>query len=124
MLVLASEDPTSVQFTMVPLRISGTSVTDKTDTSDTDDPFMSTECEKSNVTIFNTSGSTTAWLAEISLVLYGTPVKGKLCDAVIFHWMKLLSVLQVMASSPPGHTLATPEGDTINLDSVNKANDH
>ena len=35
-----------------------------------------------------------------------------------FHRIKLVLVLHVMISRPPGHTDATSEGDSINLDSV------
>ena len=34
---------------------------------------------------------------------------------------KFLSVLQLIASVSPGHTIAAPEGDSISLDSVSSS---
>ena len=38
---------------------------------------------------------------------------------VTLQFRKFLSVLQVITSAAPGHTIAAPEGDIISLDSVN-----
>ena len=114
MLVSAPELSRSVQRTTVPFRSALTfSGDDKTDTSD---PFVCTVFDMLNDNKFDISGGLGSEISSVLIgVIDGSDIR-KL--AVIFHRRKVLLVLHVMASSSPGHTLASPEGDCVKLDST------
>ena len=77
-----------------------------------------------NTFVSNISGPTVGVLDENNRLLV-TACPDSLADGgiVTLQSRMLLSVLQVMASGAPGHTKATSEGDSINLDSTSSLDD-
>ena len=90
-------------------------INDNTDTN----VFIVLTMDMLNVLMLIISGGTLWLLDEINRFLV-TGCPDSLADGgiVTLQFRKDLSVLQVTTSAAPGHTLATPEGNSISLDSA------